>query len=127
MNGILNESSVKECDFIKPDIHEIDYLLDGFIKDCRNKYFHTFEYRLVYDIKFTTISNNEEVNFTITQRSMEFKTEFYGLNEKMKNFQRSGFIFNQINKVTIKIVKSIRYKYTLLSKNSYTNKAPTVF
>ena len=36
MNG---STVVKEYDFIKPDIHEVDYLLDDIIKDCRNKFF----------------------------------------------------------------------------------------
>ena len=90
-------SAVKEYKFDKTDIHEIDYLLDDVIKDCRRNYFHTFEYKLVYDINFTNSSNNEEVNLIITHRSMEFKTEFYGLNKKIKNARRNGFIFNQIN------------------------------
>ena len=86
MNGILNESTVvKEYDLNEPDIHEKDFSLDDIIKDCRNKNFHTFEYRLAYEIKFTNISNNEAVNFTITHKSMEFNTEFYGLNKKIKN------------------------------------------
>ena len=81
MNGILNERTVvKEYDFNEPDSHEIFYLFDDLIKVCRNKYFHTFEYTLAYDIKFTNSSKNEKVNFTISHRSMEFKTEFYGLN-----------------------------------------------
>ena len=71
----MNESTVaKEYDFIKPDIHEIDYLFDDIPKYCRNTYFHTFKYRLVYDIIITIISYNEEINFTIVHRSMEFKT-----------------------------------------------------
>ena len=81
----MNENQttiVKEYEYDKLDIHEVDYLLDDVIKDCRNKGFHTFEQRLVYDIKFTNNSNNEEVDFTIIHRSMEFKTEFYGLNKK---------------------------------------------
>ena len=48
----MNENQltiVKEYDFNKPDIQEIDYLLDDIFKTCRNKYFHTFEYRLIYD------------------------------------------------------------------------------
>ena len=95
----MNESIVvKEYDFNEPDIQEIHYLLDDIIKYCRNKYFHTFEYRLVYDINITNISNNEEVNFTITHRSMEFKTELYGLYKKIKNAQRNGYKFNQIKK-----------------------------
>ena len=106
MDGIMNEKQltlVKEYEFDKPDIHQIDYLLDDIIKDCRNKYFHTFEYRLVYDIQFTSLSNNEEIKFTITHRSTEFKTEFYGLKKNIQNARRSGFIFNQLNKLTIKI------------------------
>ena len=71
----MNESTVvKHFEFDKPDNHEIEYLLDGIIKVCRNMLFHTIEYRLAYDINFTSISNNEENNFTITHRSMEFKT-----------------------------------------------------
>ena len=93
----MNESTaVKEYDFSKPDFHEIYYLLDDIIKDCRNKYFHAFQYRLVYDIKFTKTSNIEEVNFTIAPRSMDIKTDFNGLIRKIKNARRNGFIFNQI-------------------------------
>ena len=108
MNGIYNESTVvKEFDFNKPDIHEIYYLLDDFIKDCRNRYFHTLEYRLVHDIHFTNISNNEETHFPITHISMEFKTEFFRLNKKIKNARKNGFIFNQINKLTIKLYSNL--------------------
>ena len=99
MNEIINENKlfvVKEYEFDKTDIHEIDYLLNDVIKDCRRNYFHTFEYRLVYDINFTNNSNNEEVNLIITHKSMEFKTEFYALNKKIKNARQNGFIFNQI-------------------------------
>ena len=85
LNGILNESNVvKDYDFIKPDFHEIDYLLDDIIKDCRNKFFHTFKDRFVYDFELTNISNNEEINFTNIRRSMDFNTEFDGLNKKIK-------------------------------------------
>ena len=86
MNGIINENKltvVKEYKFDKKDIHEIDYLLDDVIKFCSRNYFHTFEYKLVYDINFTNISNNEEVNLIITHKSNEFKNEFYGLNKKI--------------------------------------------
>ena len=124
---------VNEFEFDKPDIHEIDYLLDDIMKGCRNNYFHTFEYTLVYDNKFTNIINNEEVNFTITHRSMEFKTEFYDLNKKNKNARRNGFVFNQVKKLTIKIYSNLSniyiyiYIYTLLSKISCTNDAPKIF
>ena len=81
---LLKSAVVKKYDFDKLDIHEIDYLPDDNFKGCRINYFHTFEYRVVYDIKFTNISNNEEINFTITHTSTEIKTEFYGSNKKTK-------------------------------------------
>ena len=83
---------VKEYHFHKPDILEIDCLLDDNIKQCRNKFFHTFEYRLVYDMKITNISNNEKVNFTITHRSTELKTEFYGLKKNQKQSMKLFYI-----------------------------------
>ena len=88
----MNKSTVvKEHDFIKPDIHEVDCLLEGINKDCINKYFHTIESRQIYDIKFTNTCDNEEVNLTITHRSMEFQTEFYGLNKKIEKCSRKWF------------------------------------
>ena len=42
MNGIINENKltvVKEYDFDKTDIHEIDFLLDDVIKPCRKTIF----------------------------------------------------------------------------------------
>ena len=92
MNEIINKNKlfvVKEYKFDKKNIHEIDYILD--------------------DIKFTNISNNEEVNFAVTHRSMEFKTEFYGLNKKIKNARRNGYIFNQINNFKIEIYSNLSY------------------
>ena len=72
MNEIINKNKlfvVKEYKFGEKDIHEIECLLNDVIKDCRRNYFHTFVYRLVYDINFTNISNNEEVNLIITHKS----------------------------------------------------------
>ena len=112
MNEIINKNKlfvVKKYEFDEKDIHEIDYLLDDVIKDCRRNYFHTFEYNLVYDINFTNNSNNEEVNLIITHKSMEFKTEFYGLNKKIKNARRNGFVFNQINNFKIEICSNLSY------------------
>ena len=112
MNGVINENKltvVKEYEFDKTVIHEIEYLLDDVIKPCRKNYFHTFEYKLVYNIKFTKFSNNEEVNLIITHKSMEFKTEFYGLNKKTKNARESGFVFNQIKNFKIETYSNLSY------------------
>ena len=110
MNDIINKNKltvVKEYKFGKKDIHEIDCLLDDVIKDCRINYFHTFEYKFVYDINFTKISNNEEINLIITHKSKEFKTEFYGLNKKIKNARKNNFMFNQINNFKIEIYSNL--------------------
>ena len=51
-------SVVIEYEFIKSVIDEVDYILNVTIKDCRSKYFHSFEYRCAYDNKFTKTTNN---------------------------------------------------------------------
>ena len=71
------DTVVKEYEFVKPDFDEVNYILNYTITDCRNKYFHSFEYRWVYDMKFTILENNEEVNLTITLEYMKFKSQLY--------------------------------------------------
>ena len=110
MDEIINKnkfSVVTEYKFDKKDIHEIDYILDDVIKDCSRNYFHTFEYKLVYNNNFTNISKNEEVNLIITHKSNEFKTEFYALNKKIKNARQNGFVFIQINNFKIEIYSNL--------------------
>ena len=51
-------SAVKEYKFDKPKSYEKDYILEYVIEDCSDKYFHSFEYRSVYDIKITIIVKN---------------------------------------------------------------------
>ena len=45
----------------------------------KNKYFHTFDHICEYDLNFTNITNNESVNFTISDKSM-------GMYELNKNY-----------------------------------------
>ena len=104
----MNQSSVvQEYEFNNPDIHEEVYLLDEVIEDCINNSFHTFEYRFVRVIKLTNISNIEEVILTITHRSIEFKSEYYGLNKKIKNARKNGFIFKEIVRLTTKLYSNL--------------------
>ena len=71
MNGIMNENVfVKEYDFNKPLIQKIGSLIDNSMRDCHNKYFHTFKYESICDIKLTSITNNELINLTIKGKSM---------------------------------------------------------
>ena len=105
MNGIINEnqlSIVKEYDFDEPKFHKVDSIVDKVVEDCHNKYFHTYEYKCLYDIKFTYI-DNEIVNLTIADKSMNL----YELNEKFENAPQNGFIFIQINNLKIEIYSSL--------------------
>ena len=57
---------VNEYDFFKPDIVEVNFVLNDTIKDCRNKYVLSFENRCVRDIKFTNNTNIKEVILSFT-------------------------------------------------------------
>ena len=108
MNGIIDENQltiVKEYEFDNPLIQEIDSVIDKSIRDCHNKYFHTFDHICEYDLKFRNITNNESVNFRISDRSMAM----YEINEKLRVARERGFIFNQINKLTIKILSNLSH------------------
>ena len=80
--------------------HKIDSIIDNCIRDCNNKYFHTFDHICVCDIKLTNIGNDEIVNLTISDESMDL----YELNKKLENARQDGFLFNQINKLTKKFI-----------------------
>ena len=106
MNGILNENViVKEYEFDNPLIQKIDSLIDNSIRDCHNKYFHTLDHICECDIQLTNITNNDSVNFTISEKSMCM----YELNKKLTIAREDGFIFNQINKLTIKIYSNLSH------------------
>ena len=40
---------VKEYEFDKPLIQNIDTIIDKCIRDCHNKYFHTFHHICIYN------------------------------------------------------------------------------
>ena len=84
---------VKEYDFKNPLIQKIDSLIDKSIRDCHDKYFHTFDHICEYDLNFTDIGNNETVNFTISDKNMGL----YELNKKLTIARERGFKFNRIN------------------------------
>ena len=97
----MNENQltvVKENEINNPLIQKIDSLIDNSIRDCHQKYFHTFDYVCEYDLNFTNITNNETVNFTISDKTMGM----YELNKKLAIARERNFVFNQINKLTIK-------------------------
>ena len=104
MNGIVNEIViVNEYEFDNPVIQKIDSLIDNSIRDCHNKYFHTFDHICEYDLNFTNTSKNESVNFTISDKSMGL----YELNKKLAIARGNGYLFNQINNFKIKIYSNL--------------------
>ena len=108
MIGMMNENAiVKEYEVVKPLILEVDSKFDNCIRDCNNNYFHTFGHICVHDFKLTNIDNNEIINWTVSDKNMSL----YELNEKIEIGLPNGFIFNQINKLTLK-------SYSNLSKTN---------
>ena len=104
----MNESElyvVKEYQFDNPLITKIDSIIDNCYRDCHKKYFHTFRYVCIYDIKITNITNNDIINITISDESLGL----YELNKKLTIARQRGFKFNQIIKLTIKIYSHQRY------------------
>ena len=105
MGGLLNGNQltiVKEYQFDKPLIQKIDCLNDDCIRDCYNKYFHTFDHKCVYENFLTNITKNEIIIITISGKSMNLY--------ELKNLpfaRQRGFIFNQGNKLTMKICSNL--------------------
>ena len=103
---MMNENqltNVEQYEFDNPLIQKIDSMFDNSIRGCHKKYFHTFDHVCENDLNFTNITNNETVNFTISDKSMAS----HGLNTKLTNARGNGFIFNQINKLTKKIYSNL--------------------
>ena len=106
MNGITKENViVKEYEIDNPLIQKIDSIIDNCIRDCHNKYFHTFDHICEYNLNFTNTTNNETVNFLISDKSMGMDE----LNKKLTIARENGFIFNHINKLTIKILSNLSH------------------
>ena len=94
---------VRQYNYDSPLVQMTDSLIDNTVRDCYKKYFHKFKSRLVYDLNFTNITNNETVNFTISDKCMGM----FDLNKKLAIARENGFKFNQINKLTIKIYSNL--------------------
>ena len=74
MNDMMNENQltiVQNCEFEKPLIHEVDSIFDNCTTGCHIIYFHTFEYKCVYDKELENIRYNDIFNLTIFDESMK--------------------------------------------------------
>ena len=102
----MNENIlVKEYKLNKPFIQKIESLIDNSIRDCHNKCFHTFDHICEYDLSFTSLGTDETVNFTLSDICMGL----YELNKKLTVARGVGFLFDRMNKLTIKIYSNQRY------------------
>ena len=96
---------VKEYEFDAPLFHKIDSIIVGCYRDCHSKYFHTFKYVCIYDIKLSNIRNIEIINLSISDESMIL----FESNKELRLARQRGFRFLQINKLIIKIFSQQRY------------------
>ena len=69
---------------------KIDSIIDSCHRDCHKKHFHIFKYRCIRNIIFTDITNNETVNFTISDKNMGL----FELNKKLNVARGNRYKFN---------------------------------
>ena len=101
-----------------PDFEKVDNLVQRAIDDC-TKYFHRFEYKCIFVVKFNHASHGTTNYFTITNN---FKNQYEELNEanelnhQLDEFEQgeSGYIFDSIKKLTVKM-----FKYHDIRASSY--------
>ena len=122
MNNNLTD---KTYTYINPDFEKIDKLVEGAFDDCK-KYFHRFKYKCEFVVKFNHATHGTTNYFTISKRC---KSQYEGLNEaneldhQLDEFEQgeSGYIFDSIKKVTVKM-----FKYHDIRVSSYC-KLPKLF
>ena len=56
---------VKEYDFLTLGIDQLDYILNGSPKKCRENFFQKFNYKCVHDTKFKNMENNDKVLYQV--------------------------------------------------------------
>ena len=98
----MNENQLavnKKYEVVKPFIHKIDSIIDNCYRDCHDNYFYTFKYDCIYDNNPKYITNNEIIISTVSDKSLGL----YDLNKKLRDARQNGFMFNQINKLTMEI------------------------
>ena len=104
MDGVMSKNLltiVEEYEFDQPLIQKIDSIIDNCIRDCHNKYFHTFDHKCAYDFKFTNITNNGTVTLTIADKNMNL---YELIEKKLISARKNCFIFNQTNTLTKKML-----------------------
>ena len=89
---------VKEYEFHKPLLSEINSIIDNCKRDCYYNNYHKHKMTLEYHGSFTNERINEMFDLTISKIAVG-QCE---LNERLKIARRNAFRFIQISKLTIK-------------------------
>ena len=78
---------VKEDKFDNPIVTDIDYIIENCFNDCSDNYFHEIKYECIFDFRPKNITNNEIINLTVSDKSVDED----GLNDKLKAVRQNGF------------------------------------
>ena len=123
MDSYLNDNQesylvVKQYEFDNPNKDDINYIINNSLKNCADKYFHTFTYQCKYIIKFVNMENNEEIILDIIIND-RCKNQNKEICRKIRNAKKNNFKFVEIVKLTIEIYsnwENININYMLKLK-----------
>ena len=74
MNGTMNENQltiVRKYEIFESLTHKTDFKIINCYRDCQNKNFDRFKYRCISYTKVKNVTNNEIINITIPDKSMQ--------------------------------------------------------
>ena len=115
---INNNLTDRTYTYINPDFEKVDDLVKRAIDDC-TKYFYRFKYKCVFVVKFNHATHDTTNYFKLTNR---FKNQYEEIQEadelgySLDEFEQreSGYIFDSIKKLTVKM-----FKYHDIRASSY--------
>ena len=77
-------------------------MLKDVIKDCKDNYFHTFEYRCEYDLKFEHKKSGEVFHFTKNLNFKLFLSQSERLFKENDEYQKDGYNFRKTKEINSK-------------------------
>ena len=118
ISRINNNLTDRTYRYINPDYERVDNLVKSAIDDC-TKYFHRFKNKCELVVKFNHATHDTTNYFTITNK---FKNQYEEIREadelghSLDEFEQgeSGYIFDSIKKLTVKM-----FKYHDIRASSY--------
>ena len=93
--------TVKNYDFDILEINQVDNILKDVIKDCKDEYFHTFEFRCEHDIKLEYNTSGKVFYFKITDGFELFSFQSDRLHKQVGEYETGGYKKNEKTKLTM--------------------------